>query len=161
VVNGVTPSDVMVGQSATAQGDLHATRWSGEEVLDLTPGTGIMSEALAVNTRLTIVGQRNAHAWFWTPQGGQDLGTLPGGGQATLVAINTLDIAVGTHSPAGAVAPGQAIRWAGGALEDLNTLVEAPGWVLESAVGINDRGVIAGMGRFQGQPRGWLLVPGV
>jgi len=32
-------------------------------VEDLTPGEGITSEALAINTRLTIVGHRNAHAW--------------------------------------------------------------------------------------------------
>ena len=44
-------------------------------------------------------------------------------------------------------------------LEDLNTLVDAPGWTLERAVGITDQGVIAEMGRFQGQPRAWLLRP--
>jgi hypothetical protein len=53
----------------------------------------------------------------------------------------------------------RAVRWREGVLEDLNTLVDVPGWELQEARAINDAGQILGAGRFQGQPRAWLLTP--
>lgn len=42
---------------------------------------------------------------------------------------------------------------------DLNTLIDAPGWHLETAHDINDSGEISGTGTFNGQQVGFLLRP--
>jgi protocatechuate 3,4-dioxygenase beta subunit len=48
----------------------------------------------------------------------------------------------------------------GGVSTDLNTLIpENSGWVLQEAEDINDNGLIVGQGTFQGQSRGFLLIP--
>jgi hypothetical protein len=52
-----------------------------------------------------------------------------------------------------------AVRWDQGVPTDLGTLVDAPGWELLEGRGINTAGQILGAGRFQGQPRAWLLTP--
>ena len=42
---------------------------------------------------------------------------------------------------------------------DLNTRIDAPGWVLGMAKAINENGVIAGEGKFSGQPAVFRLTP--
>jgi probable HAF family extracellular repeat protein len=42
---------------------------------------------------------------------------------------------------------------------DLNLLIDEPGWQLEIATDINDRGQICGNGTFMGQAAAWLLTP--
>jgi probable HAF family extracellular repeat protein len=42
---------------------------------------------------------------------------------------------------------------------DLNLLIDEPGWQLEVATDINDRGQICGNGTFMGQAAAWLLTP--
>ncbi|MFM9956691.1 MAG: GC-type dockerin domain-anchored protein [Phycisphaerales bacterium] len=52
------------------------------------------------------------------------------------------------------VTPGQG-------MSDLNTLIASgSGWVLERANGVNNAGQIVGVGRLNGQTRGFLLTPG-
>jgi hypothetical protein len=50
--------------------------------------------------------------------------------------------------------------WINGSPVDLNSIVpNDTGWLLQMAVGINDDGVIAGWGDFDGERRAFLLAP--
>ena len=52
----------------------------------------------------------------------------------------------------------KAFLYSGGVMTDLNTFLPAnSGWVLQDAVGVNDSGLIAGNGLFNGQQRAFLL----
>jgi uncharacterized membrane protein len=42
---------------------------------------------------------------------------------------------------------------------DLNATISEPDWVLTNAYGINNTGLIVGIGTYQGVPHGWLLSP--
>ncbi|MBL8199955.1 MAG: DUF11 domain-containing protein [Chromatiales bacterium] len=69
--------------------------------------------------------------------------------------INNLGEAVATQAGA---SDDLALLWSGGTLHDLNTLLDAPSaaaWDLESAVDITDSGTVVGVGRFNGQLRGY------
>ena len=53
-----------------------------------------------------------------------------------------------------------AFLWERGTMTDLNARIPAGGgWVLNTALGINAAGQIAGVGTLGGQPRGYLLTP--
>ncbi len=72
--------------------------------------------------------------------------------------INNLGEAVATQSGG---ADDLALLWSGGTLHDLNTLLDATAaaeWDLESAVDITDGGTIVGVGRRNGQLRGYRAV---
>jgi uncharacterized membrane protein len=162
----ITDRDVIIGESDTSNGNLHATVWINRQPRDLTPGNISFSSAAAGNNAGVIVGVVDinfyAHAWRWTLGGGsEDLGVYPGDGQAYLKDINASGVAVG-YGIGGAQAPQyRAILAAiGQPLVDLNTLVHAPDWVLEETSSINDSGVILGSGTFQGHHyRPFLLIP--
>ena len=49
--------------------------------------------------------------------------------------------------------------WVAGAITDLNTLIDAPEWMLEEAVAFNNAGWIVGTGLFNGEPHGFLHQP--
>jgi probable HAF family extracellular repeat protein len=86
-----------------------------------------------------------------------DLGTL-GGSLGSANGINDEGDIVGMATLAG----GQehAFLYSNGAMRDLNDLIEPhPGWVLEEAHAINNRGQIVGEGTFGGQTRAFLLTP--
>ena len=76
--------------------------------------------------------------------------------------INDAGVIVGTSVFLG-MAPSQerasAVLWWSGTIVDLNTQIDAPGWILERATAINAAGWIVGQGTFQGQPRAFLLQP--
>jgi probable HAF family extracellular repeat protein len=156
----------MVGQAQTATGEDHAGLWEQGQVTDLTPGTGIHSDAKDINRRGVIVGLRQQEAVRWSPPAyaPEDLGRFSGDVLTQLVAVNDEGLAVGTSIPPCTpapplCAPSRAIRLTGTTLEDLNTLVDAPGWVLETALGVTDTGAIAGSGTLHGETHVWLLVP--
>jgi uncharacterized membrane protein len=66
-------------------------------------------------------------------------------------AVNDSDQVVGSDN-------GHAALWAAGTKTDLNTLVSAgSGWVLQSAVNINDNGDVVGTGTLNGVSHGFLL----
>jgi hypothetical protein len=73
----------------------------------------------------------------------------------TANALNSVQQVVGTTcGPLGCTA----FLWTtSGTLYDLNKLVHAPGWVLQTATGINDSAQIVGVGTLNGVTRGYLL----
>jgi probable HAF family extracellular repeat protein len=131
----------IVGQSDTVFGQLHAVLWPiAGGIVDLDTLGGDFSLARGLNNHGVVVGSAGSKAFRWTAATGmQLLPLLPGP-------------FVGTEVD-------RAVRWDGGVPTDLNTLVDAPGWELQEARAINDAGQMLGAGRFQGQPRAWLLTP--
>ena len=163
-VQALRPSGVAVGASDTKQGEMHATLWIMGAPTDLTPGTGIVSDAYAVNMFLMIVGyirqDGKDQGLRWTPQRGvEKIGTLPGHIISTLKGVNVAGVAVGQS-----IGPDdfRAVRVIGAHVVDLNTLLsaaDAAKWKLEDAVCMNDQGVIGGQGRLNGKLRAFLLRP--
>lgn len=98
------------------------------------------------------------HAFAGTPGDLQDLGTL-GGTSSYAYDISDSGVVVG----ASYVANGDethAFAYLNGVMVDLNALIPSgSGWDLLSAFGINDRGQIAGEGRFDGQLQAFRLDP--
>ena len=72
-------------------------------------------------------------------------------------AINASGVVVGNSWSV--VEPGHAWVWSNGLMEDLNSLINAPGWELLEAHDVNDLGQIVGLGRFNGVRHGFLLNP--
>jgi len=148
----------------------HAFLWDGRRMIDL----GALGEdtnfsnAFGLNARSEVVGESvvgggTYHAFVWRNGRMEDLHP------------DELDI---RHSRANDInASGQvvgwvssfygfptfgqatAVLWSGGRAFDLNSLVDADGWDLRAAMGINDRGDIVGYGLKDGQTRAFFLKP--
>ncbi len=138
-----------------ANSETHAFVWSSDtglvDIGDL-PGGLVGGRANDINASGVVVGDGQAVTGFrgfeWTAANGMtDLGDLPGGNDSSLAfAINAGGAVVGTSR---FQAGSSAFLWTdAGGLQDLNSLVDdsAAGWHLDSAVGINDRGQIIGVG---------------
>lgn len=135
------------------------------------------SEALAVREDRGIVGRSQNINGVWRafsiPIDGfiTDQAALPGllpgtsGAWASRAdAVNRLGVKVGTaqtNNPSGGGLVNRAVRWdVANAITDLNALLPAgSGWVLTSAVGINDSGFIIGYGTRSGATKPFLLSP--
>lgn len=52
-----------------------------------------------------------------------------------------------------------AVLWVSGKMVDLNSKLVVPGWELNAAIGINDRGEVLGSGLYHGRRSAFLLVP--
>jgi probable HAF family extracellular repeat protein len=92
----------------------------------------------------------------------QDLGKVsPGHNYAKASAVNNAGHIVGVSSPSFFSSSGErAFIFRDGVMQDLNNLIAADsGWVLASAVDINDAGQIVGNGFKDGQPKAFLLTP--
>ena len=94
----------------------------------------------------TLPGNKTAHAFLWTREGGmKDLGALPGDGTSGALGMNERGEVVGvSRDPKG---HGRAFLWRDGIMTDLNTLVPAgsPLYLL-LANGIDTSGQISGFG---------------
>lgn len=158
----------IVGESDTATREVHATLWpleGGIMDLDTTAGPFRHSVANAMNASRTVVGQARfgdqSHGFAWTATGGmQDLGALAGDNVSSAHGVSDRGVIVGISVlDRPGVATSRAVRWRHGVLVDLNTLVAAPGLVLEEATDINTTGIIVANGRLNGQWHGWMLLP--
>lgn len=153
---GINGQGTVVGWSDVA------TQWRNHAFVgtpsnDIGTLGGPNSQANAINDLGQVVGQAdlssgNHHAFLYDSPGRmRDLGTLAGATDSTALAINSLGQAVG-HSG------GLAVLFQDGRVIDLNSFLPSDtGWILQTAVGINDVGQIVGAGTWEGQSRSYLL----
>jgi probable HAF family extracellular repeat protein len=135
---------------------------------DLGTLGGRESRAYGINSAGQVVGQSfttfdlTQHAFRSSPSGAlvtlTDLGTL-GGANSAALAINSFGVVVGGSD----IVPGVTVQHAfvyDTQMRDLNLLIApSSGWVLGSAMGINDFGQITGVGSINGQSHAFLLTP--
>lgn len=146
------------------------------------------SAALGVNDRGQIVGWYTTgpiyygacegystdmcpmHAVSWTKTGViSDLGTLPGDSLSMAMKVNLFGQVIGASGNSfvydyeGDGLPqliGHPFIWTkNNGMQDLNTLIPAGGWVLNSVSDINVWGQIVGSGTLNGESHGFLLTP--
>jgi RHS repeat-associated protein len=141
---------------------VYAMLWSGSTVqsLGMLPN-GYGSQAYGINNLGQVVGaaptQDGGGAFLWSSDTGmQNLGSLYTGGQSEAYGVNDFGQVIGW-------ADGDVVLWANGTLIDLSMLpeVQASGWWLVKATGINNAGQIVGTGWLNGDQRTFLLSPGM
>ena len=129
---------------------------------DLGTLGGSDSFAECMNASGQVVGRAHdtsdvLRPFLWENGTMQDLGTL-GGSSAKAWGINGLGSVVGTAYTADEKS--HAFLWENGVMYDLNDfLPDDSGWVLQSALAINDLGQIVGGGVHDGHVRSFLLTP--
>jgi probable HAF family extracellular repeat protein len=160
VANGLNDSGLVVGAIQVGS-ELHAAAFQDGGIVDLGTLGGSQSGAVAINEHGRIVGvsgiprSNDMHAFVYDFPGGPMRDVSPGLA-CSLRSVNSLGDAVGSCSPMGRF-PFAAI-WRGGAMVDLNDLIDDPSWMLTGAAAINDRGQIAVIGTHGGM-RAALLTP--
>ena len=159
----INDAGVVAGTYQNSRGRFRAFTW-GQNAGVVDAGTlgGLQSWGQAVNASGAMVGTSMTATGYlhgFVYQGGRmtDLGTL-GGTTSGAYDVNARGDIVGYSYDASGRS--RAAVWFGGVLFDLNQLVEPEaGWTLEAAYGINDRGQIAGSGRWNGVQSAFLLDP--
>lgn len=142
----------VVGESATADGEVHAFLWDDGEMTDLGTlgGVAARSEAVDVNEHGDAVGWssfygpegREVHAVLWRDGEIVDLGSL-GGAVSQAHAINDRGQVVGSSTIGFQDRP---FLWEHGRMTDLTTFVDPElGATGGGAFRINDRGQVLGM----------------
>jgi probable HAF family extracellular repeat protein len=129
---------------------IHACRYTGS-ITDLGTLGGASSAGLAINNAgwvagsSYLAGEAANHACLWTANSPIDLGTLPGGGDSQIGALNNAHAAAGFSRPVGAAPHAMLVTLnnAGQPLShiDLGTL-GGVGWSF--ACGLNDAGAVVG-----------------
>lgn len=162
----------IVGDSQIGKtGQTHATVWSGTHIIDLgTLPDSEFSYALDINNFEQVVGYSEvpagsfrSHATLWDNGDIVDMGTL-GGTISHASAINDHGQAVGQSYTTGNSDP-HAFLWNHSQMIDLNSLLDQnaidAGWILESAVDINNNGQIIGVAHnaINHQTTQFLLTP--
>jgi probable HAF family extracellular repeat protein len=154
----------VAGVSSTARGTQTAFLWDAEKGMRQLRGPKGYTDtrAFGLNDAGQVVGlsmtsSRNYHATLWDTTGAViDLGTL-GGGHSFAYSINDSGSVVGYSEDA--LGRTRAFLWSDGMLFDLNSLLDASGWLLTAAYGINDSGQIVGSGYYNGVSSAFLLNP--
>ena len=163
--HAINDAGVIVGHSDVSPGAVRAFRHSGGTMQDLGTLGGTSSVARALNESGVIVGESSlagysSHAFRYSNGLMIDLGTLddgPGISFSRAQGINEAGDIVGVSSIAGSDLPHAFIVYSGGAMQDLNTLVETvPGVYFYDSFGINDLGQIVASGS---NGRAYLLTP--
>ncbi len=128
----------------------------------------------AINERGQVVGYARSttdaatgcdyqHAFLWENGVTRDINSLAGATRYGSYAygINNVGQVVGyTGIVDGNAVRGGAFVWQDGTMIELNTRIDVgSGWLLDSAAAINNVGHIVGVGRLNGQARGFMLTP--
>jgi probable HAF family extracellular repeat protein len=165
-------ADYAPGPGPGQFGPTHAFRTTAVGVLtdpgaDLGTLGGTQSEGKAINSSGQVTGDSFTafgaqHAFRSSPNGQPvsltDLGTL-GGTISHGYAINSFGVVVGDSTTPAGVNNVRAFIY-DTQMHDLNTLIPpGSGWLLSSALDINDLGQITGVGGFNGQTHAFLLTP--
>lgn len=110
-------------------------------------------------TGLSATADGSTHAFLWDAGTLTDLGTLPGDTDSEALALNGHGHVVGrSYSRHCATCPSRAVVWIDGVARDLNAVAPPGlGWVLNTAIDIDDAGRIVGRGTVGGSPRFFLL----
>jgi probable HAF family extracellular repeat protein len=166
---GINASGQIAGASTYQGGgsNSHAVLFHNGSITDLGTLGGNSSSASAINANGAIVGSSNlagnaiSHAFLWTASGGmQDLGTIGTGTISGATSINSSGDIVGSYADISVYPPvSHAFFYTRGVMHDLDSLITASGWQIESANGINDRMQITGYGQIKGSRHSFLLSP--
>jgi len=124
----------------------------------------VSSQAAAINDLDQTAGRVDSYAAFWEASGKLHfLNTLKGFSSGEAQALNIHGVVVGYlmgNNSSGF--PVIAFIWDGTRVHDMNALIEggaATGWTLQEADGINDAGVVVGMGMLNGRTRAFVATP--
>jgi probable HAF family extracellular repeat protein len=159
----INHSGQIVGQAATATGEIHAFLLSAGHMIDLGTFGGAFGEAIGVNDPGQVVGRMttrtgDSHAFIYSAGQLTDVGTL-GGTFGQLNGINNAGEAVGQSTTAGD-ASSHAIMYSGGVVYDLTIRDSTQTITITGANRINDRGEIAAEGFVaNGETHALLLEP--
>jgi probable HAF family extracellular repeat protein len=163
---GLNDAGQAAGSSLVNSSDVqHAMRVDNGalEAVDIVgfDGANGFSAACAIDGDGRVGGQATrsgqTHAFRFTAAEGMiDLDTF--GSPASNVESIAAGLSVGWYTGADGVARAFAHRDADGSF-DLNTRIDAPGWVLQLAKAVNTNGVIAGDGTLNGDAAAFLLTP--
>ncbi len=155
----INDAGLIAGYSEAVDTDFHAVLWQNGSIIDIGTFGGLSSaESLSVNELGQVAGfapdaSENPRAFLWQNGEMTDLGTLAGSNTARAFDINESGVIVGDSG-------GKAVVWANGSIIDLNGyLSPGSGWVLTSALSINDLGWICGQGTYNGASHAFVLVP--
>jgi probable HAF family extracellular repeat protein len=142
----------------------HAVIWDRGSITDLGTLGGDGSQAWGINNKSQVVGQAQTtsgewHAAVWENGTVTDLGSFGSDPWAIAVGVNSHGQIVGVSTlPDGINTRG--LLWEEGLVIDVQTLIPADsGWIIQQAIGINERGQIAGQGLHNGQLHSFLLTP--
>lgn len=163
----------VVGYSEVSSYNEHAFLYSNGTMKDLGTIGGNpqgSSRAVDINDKGQIAGNSTVgqdvftvHAFLWTNSTFTDLGGLNGYPYSYAKGINNSGVVVGLVAVTDERFTGdekRAFLYRNGRLLDLNDALPANSpWVLLQANSINDNGVIVGLGKLNGQLRGFMLTP--
>ncbi len=153
---------VAVGGVRLQDGGGYAFAWDGTQVNRLPdPQLGAGSSAIAINNAGQVVVNTNPLAYLYSAGTYQALGSLQGG-FTQAIALNEKGWIVGWSQLAVSPHLDHAFLWRNGRMRDLNDLLDAtlaPHWELTSAMDINERGQIVGLGFLDGVQRGYIATP--
>lgn len=157
---GINDGGIIVGESETLP-----VNWVSLnlELLPLPAGM-VKGTAYDINEGNQIVGMTYTdsfalRATIWNGGTPTLLGSVNGRSYTIANAINDLGQVVGDAQFSAAGAP-RAFLFDGGQMYDLTDhLLDAPGWTLSQAFGINNAGEIVGVARFENQNHAFLITP--
>ncbi|HET9306110.1 MAG TPA: hypothetical protein VFO46_08805 [Candidatus Sulfotelmatobacter sp.] len=158
----------VVGVSGCASGNFEAVLWEHGTPIDLGNLGGLSGNvAFDINDGRQVVGQSDLpgdtthHAFLWQNGTMSDLGTIYGLPVSLANGINNNGQVAGFSQDLDSNYT-VAWIWQNGVMTDLNALIPADSpWFLIEALGINDRGQIAGpaVNTLTGEYHGYLLTP--
>lgn len=151
--------DEIVGEFA---GRAFLAARSGPQDLGVLPGDAASSARAVSNTGVvagdSLTADGVSHAFVWDLGTMRALGTLAGDVASQARAINAAGQIAGRSGTAD-FSRSRAVLWQDGAVLDLNSMVDAAGWTLSDATGINDVGQVVGVGLRDGLVRAFRLDP--
>jgi len=158
---GINNLGAIVGNAQTGNGASHAFLYNGETLTDISVN-GLFASANDISDTGMVVGvggQGQPHSAYWYNGLVTNIPGL-GGRTSEALGVNTFGMIVGRSD----TQDGQshAYIYDGTSLFDLNSLINPnSGWVLQSAVDVNDGGAIVGYGSLGNEVHAFIARPNV